>query len=391
MSALQSATPECEQSLRQLHSLPDVTKNFQVELKRCPFNIRGRFGGDERREIICAVCQVNRFIHDAQEFDLDHYDWAAIKIGKKSINPLYSREVAEVLDEAGMQHCCVQIQWSFGDNGKEEHRLRNPTRIATNTLGEFFVGERDQTIKVFDSSGEFTYKINLQVDDTVAHGVVLDVATDVNNKTYVLVCLYESGTNRREVQVFTKTEMCNKFPVRHHSTCLTVSHDRVFASSCDVIAVFELSGTPICSLGEGTLSDIYDIAAGSDGQIFVLNFKRNPEKKIAYVFTEDGHQQNEFRVDSKEDDYFGLAGYPSGEHIVFSGWERKTGRQKVAMYRKDGVFNRSVTLGGRLFKYERWWEIVLSGIAVTNDGSVAICLCAKEDQRKVIVRPLKPC
>ena len=38
----------------------------------------------------------------AQEFDFDRYDWAAIKIGEKSINPLYSREVAEVLEEAGM-------------------------------------------------------------------------------------------------------------------------------------------------------------------------------------------------------------------------------------------------------------------------------------------------
>ena len=53
-SALQSATPDCEQSLRQLHSLPDVKKNFEVALRGGLFNIRGRFGRDERREIICA-------------------------------------------------------------------------------------------------------------------------------------------------------------------------------------------------------------------------------------------------------------------------------------------------------------------------------------------------
>ena len=175
MSALQSATPECEQSLRQLHSLPDVKKNFEVELKRGPFSIRGRFGRDERREIICAVCQINRFIHDAQEFDFDHCDWAAIKIGKKSISPLYSTEVADVLDEAGMRHCLVQIQWSFGaegeynDNNNEEerHRLKFLTRMATNAHGEFLaVTWGDETIKVFDSSVEFIYKINPQVDNT---------------------------------------------------------------------------------------------------------------------------------------------------------------------------------------------------------------------------------
>ena len=75
----------------------------------------------------------------AQEFDFDHYDWAAIKIGEKSINPLYSREVAEVLEEAGMQHCSVCIEWSFGHSGEEEHKLKKSSHIATKTCGEFLV------------------------------------------------------------------------------------------------------------------------------------------------------------------------------------------------------------------------------------------------------------
>ncbi|XP_029204980.2 uncharacterized protein LOC114968916 [Acropora millepora] len=389
-STLQSAGPECEQSLQQLHSLPDVEKNFEVELWSGPFNFRGRFGRNERREIICAVCQVNRFIHDAQEFDFDHYDWAAIKIGKKSINPLYSREVAEILDEAGMQHCCVQIEWSFGDNGEGGHWLRYPTRIATNTYGEFLVVDSsDKVIMVFDSSGEFIYKISPQVDHTVTIGYIFDVATDVNNNAYILVKLTEckSGTDRCEVQVFTKREMCNKFPLRDLNSRMTVSHDRVFVASSDVIAVYDLNGIPVGSFGEGTLCTVRDIAAGSDGQIFVLNHEPDNEK-IAYVFTEDGHQQNNFRVGSKEDDYFGLASYPSGEHIVFSGFERKTRRLKVAMYRKDGVFNRSVTLSERLFEDNMMIFIFGIAIAVTNEGRVAIPL---RDQKKVIVRPMKPC
>ena len=62
-SALQSATPECEQSLRQLHSLPDVKKNFEVALRPRSglFNIRGRFGRDERREIILCRLPVKSF------------------------------------------------------------------------------------------------------------------------------------------------------------------------------------------------------------------------------------------------------------------------------------------------------------------------------------------
>ena len=294
-----------------------------------------------------------------------------------------------------MQHCCVQIEWSFGDKGEEGHRLRHPIRIAANTLGEFLVVDMDdKTVKVFDSSEKFIYKINPQVDHHWRIDDVYDVATDVNNNTYILVCLseYIPGTQRREVQVFTKTEMRNVFPVRDYSKRLTVSHDRVFLASSEVIDVYELSGIPVGRFGNRKLSGyIKDIAAGSDGQIFVLNFKRNPDEKIAYVFTEDSHQQYEFRVDSKEDDYIRLASYPSGEHIVFSGVERKTRTLKVAMYRKDGVFNRSVTLGQRLSKYGEWWILDVSGIAVTNNGSVAISFCGQEDQRKVIVRPMKPC
>ena len=401
-SALQGARPECEQSLQQLHSLPHVKKNFEVELKKGLLNIRWRFGRDERREIICAVCQVNRFIRDAQEFDFDHCDWAAIQIGGKSVSPLYSREVAEALDEAGMQHCCVRMEWSFGQNGEEGHRLKDPSRIATNTYGEFLVVDRyDETIKVFDSSGEFIYKINPQVDDTDTGYHITDVATDVNNNTYILVCMKKSGTfsmaydpiwgimlyDRREVQVFTKTEMCNKFPVdRARSSRLTVGHDRVFVSRWKVIDVYELNGTHFCSFGKGTLSDVRDIAAGSDGQIFVLEC--NPiNGKITHVFTEDGHQQNNFRVDSTEDDYYSLASCPSGEHIVFYGFERETRRLKVALYRKDGVFNRSVTLGDRLSRRSNR----TTGISVTGDGSVAVSFLNKEIQGKVIDRPIKPC
>ena len=388
-NAVKSARPECEQSVQQLYSLPDVRKNFEVEL-RSGSNFRGRFGRDERREIISAVSQVNRFIHDSQEFDFDHYDWAAIKIGKKSINLLYSREVAKVLDVAGKQHCCVRNEWSFGHNGEEGHRLKKPKRIATNTHGEFLVVDRDdETIKVFDSSEEFIYKINPQVDDTVTIDRVIDVATDVNNNTYILVRLSESETERCEVQVFTKTEMCNNFRVWNHSTNLTVSHDRLFVASLGVVLVYELNGIHVGSFGQGTLSDVRDIASGSDGQIFVLSRKAYYQK-IAHVFSEDGHQLNSFRVDSEEDDYSGLASYPSGEHIVLSGFERETITLKVAMYRKDGVFNRSVTIGKSLLNSDIS-PILKIAIVVTDDGKLAIPFRDQEDQGKVIVRRMKPC
>ena len=171
---------------------------------------------------------------------------------------------------------------------------------------------------------------------------------------------------------------------------MTVGRDRVFVNNWHVIDVHELNGVPVCSFGERTLSEVRDIAAGSDGQIFVLDSKFLNNEKIARVFNEDGHQQNEFRVHSREDDYCCLASYPSGEYIVFSGFERKTRRLKVAMYCKDGVFNRSVTLGERLGTGdERYKCVLVFKIAVTNDDSVVICLESEEDQRNIIVCPIK--
>ena len=122
--------------------------------------------------------------------------------------------------------------------------------------------------------------------------------------------------------------------------CLTVGHDKVFVKRRNEIDVFELNGTPVCSFGERTLSDVGDIAAGSDGQIFVLEGRlaaRNNHMVTVKVFTKRGHEQNEFRVGSTEDVYFSMACYPLGEHIILADLELTTNRRKVAIYHKDGV------------------------------------------------------
>ena len=394
LHALQTAKPECAQSLQKLHSLPDVEKNFEVALRSDLLNIRGRFGRDKRREIICAVCQINRLIYDTLKYNFDNYDCATIKIGGKSINPLCNRKVAKFLEKNGMQRWC--IEWSFGHNGEEGHRLKKPSRIATNARGEFLVVDSDdKTVKVFDSRGEFIYKINPKVDDTVRIVDVADVATDVNNDTYILVWLEGRGDYRHEVQVFTKTKMWNKFPVHgDERSCLTVGHDRaVFVERRHVIDLYH--GRRVRSgFGGGTVLSVTDIAAGSDDEIFVLEDRLIKNHDIVRVFTKDGHQQKEFRVDSKEDVYVRLcrlACYQSDEEIVLAGVERKTRRLKVAMYSKDGEFNRSVTLNERIFNDQERYIHKIFGIAVTNDGSVAISFNDQEDQSKVIVRSIKPC
>ena len=64
--------------------------------------------------------------------------------------------------------------------------------------------------------------------------------------------------------------------------------------------------------------------------------------QIAGVFTKDGHQRDEFRINNEDNVYCCLVYHLSADQIVFGdfGWKRK--RLKVVIYRKDGVFNRSV-------------------------------------------------
>ena len=103
------------------------------------------------------------------------------------------------------------------------------------------------------------------------------------------------------------------------------------------------------SFGEEILQAVQvGIATRFDGQIFVLAGRPTSvfnNDQIAHLFTKDGHQKDEFRINSEDNVYCCLACYLRGKQIVFGGseWNLKEKRMKVGIYRKDGVFNRSVT------------------------------------------------
>ena len=121
-SALKNALPECEQCLQELNSLPVVQNNFKVELEKGLLNVKGRFGKDERREIISAVCQVNRAIYDVTQAAGKNgaiLNCPLVDTGEDTIDPLRDERVAEVLRKVGMEHCCV-TPWSFGLEGEAE-------------------------------------------------------------------------------------------------------------------------------------------------------------------------------------------------------------------------------------------------------------------------------
>ena len=131
-----------------------------------------------------------------------------------------------------MEHCCV-TPWSFGQEGEEEHKLKQPRAIASITKRQFLIADSgDKTVKVFDSNGKFEFRFNPQTDDAERELRIWDVATaGGDDKIYLLVGLEKPETFEweSEVQVFNKTaDLQHKFPVRDgYPNRLTVSSGKI--------------------------------------------------------------------------------------------------------------------------------------------------------------------
>ena len=130
-----------------------------------------------------------------------------------------------------MEHCCV-TPWSFGQEGNEGQKLRDPWDIAANTDGQFIVADNgDNTMKVFDSSGNFLLGFHSQTDAPDFKLDIRGIATDVNSNTYVLVRQERPGAEgyEWEVQLYNRAaDLQHKFPVsRADWGGLTVSKNKV--------------------------------------------------------------------------------------------------------------------------------------------------------------------
>ena len=387
-TAMENALPECEQCLQKLHSLPDVQRNFRIGLEKSVLNVKGRFGRDERREIISTVCQVNRAIYDAAQIankDAHVWLWPSVDTGEDKIDPLRDSRVKKVLQKVGMEHCCVK-PWSIGQEGEEEHKLKYPWGIATNTDGQFIIADNgDKTVKVFSSSGKFLHSFKPQTDDADTLLDDLDVATNLNNSNiYVLVRLRKPGAERWELEMHVyqnSGDRLNKFPVRRgYWDRLTVSSNKVlvlrvtYHEHKDVVDVFNHDGGYVCSFGEGILKSARDITTVPDGSVMVID----EDDFCVHVFTEDGTQLNKFNINTKGD-FCRVASHPAGEHVVIACIEPGTYRPRVDIYTKDGKFVRAIALDEERI-------LGLARITVTMEGHIAAVVVEDQhDNGKVIV------
>ena len=386
----------CKVCVEDLHDLSGVKECFKVELKK---GFWARLGKDERRKIISTVCFFNRVVYDVTLMarfgskDELSENWPSVNTGEEQGYPLRNKKVDEVLKKQGMEHCCVK-PWLFGQEGEEEHKLKDPCGIAKNTNGQFLIaGNGDKTVKVFDSNGKFDFRFNPQTDDADTELDILDVATaGEDDRIYLLVRLKKPGAEEweNEVQVFNKTgDLQHKFPVRRGGWRLTVTsgkqRGRILLLTDDVLTgdvvdVHEPSGEFVCSFG--VLMGAGDITATCDGRVMIVDWGDDS----LYIFDVEGHQLGKFNIKHERDDYRRIACHPASDHVVLAGHERETGRLTLAIYTVNGEFVRRIQLDEKGCVNGR---IIIRGITVTVGGHIAVALqdITDEDtlQAKVIV------
>ena len=376
-SALENALPECEQCLKKLHSLPAVQNSFKVEFQT-GLNLRGRFGKEERMEIISTICQVNRAIYDATQTvnkPVNVWVWPFVDTGEDKVDPLRDGRVAKVLRKVAMEFCCIIPCGSFGQEGEKEQKLKSPVGIATNSRGQFLIADDgDKTIKVFDSNGNFHLSFNLQTDDSSAELYdILDVASDEKDSIYVLIGLKKPGGNEYELEVWIfdrATTLLRKFPMKKgpwgQGRRLTVCGSKVLvlrgSGSGDVVDVYKLDGGFIRSFGGGLLKNARDITS-ANAPVMVMD----TGDSSVHLFTMKGKQESKMNVNIEGDHNYSVAFHPAGAHFVVAGYERGTECPSMAVYTVNGKFLRRIQFGE---ENTNW----LGGITVTREGHIAVII-----------------
>ena len=389
-STLQKALPECEQCLKKLNSLPAVQNSFKPELSKGLLNIRGRFGKDERMQIISTVCQVNRVIYDAMQTvgkEVHVLVWPYVDIGEDQVDPLRDERVLQVLERVNMEHCCItaQVRWSFNVACSTEF-----WHMATNTLGQFLIAEHQtETVHVYNNNGIFQYSFNPQTfrRDNITQIKIADLVTeDVSEKIYLLVEMFRESRScldgdNCEVQVFNKTP----YPLRRYKFPAKIGHRLIVSGSKLAILgswearVYDQNGELDRSFEffkRGGDKELADCTATYEGRILIMHNKGGySDYHCVHVFTMEGQEIAKFKSGlGLKLDYMRFSPRSAGEHVVIGGYNKEDEIITVEINTVDGKFERRI-----LLRYNEP-KLGLVRITVTVEGHIALSFYSHADR-----------
>ena len=383
------AVGPCGVCVKELNSLPAVQNNFHVQLKTGIQAVKGLLNKEERREIISSVCHVNRVIYDVTRTfggDTHFWIWPTVDTGDNRINPLYDARVTKVLLHQGMEHCCV-TPWSFG------LELKAPMGIATNSSGEFIVGDwMGRCLKVFDRNGTFVKHFALPTDDVYTELNIFDVATAVNDNIFVLTEVMKPESASWWIYKLTKTaDLHHMFRLGKEGVLSEYKRLSV-RDTGKVLAVRALSGGVeeydsngefVRSFGGEILKCARDITVANDGRVLVLDIdpdslRSDKENYFVHIFSEHGDYLNKFKLHRNNVCEAKIAFHPASGHVVVAGTEREIDLVQVTIYSKDGKFVRSVKIQNSHDFND------ITGITLKNDGTIAVIL-SRYSRGKVVV------
>ena len=385
------AVAPCGVCVKELNSLSAVQNSFAVQLKTGIQKVRGLFGKEERREIIFNVCHVNRVIFDIT-LASGRLDFSpSVDVGENNVIRLCDARVKDVLLKHGREYCCVPTR-SFV---QEEHKLKRPNSIATNSSGEFIVTDLHY-VKVFDNSGKFVKQSSLSTDEVntiYAH----EVATDMSDNIFVLTRLEKPGTELSYwVYKLTKTaDLHYRFRLRggrwltgynglsvtdkgnvvtlldfivqiHIVEVGSSGEGEMIVRNFTAVAEYDTDGEFVRSYGKEKIRSATDVIVTNDGRVMVAD----QVDHCVHIFGESGDYLDKFKLQQIACRYTSISFHRAGEQVVVTG-TREGKPLQVEIYSKDGefVYCAEIAIDGGI-RFVR-------GITMTTKGRIA---CVVDDK-----------
>ena len=364
------AVAPCGVCVKELNSLSAVQNSFDVQLKT-GIQVRGLFGKEERREIIFNVCHVNRVIFDIA-LALGRLDFCpSVDIGENRVIRLCDAKVKEVLLEHGKEYCCVPLRL-LGQEGEEEHKLKEPMGIAINSSGQFIVTDLHY-VKVFDNSGNFVKQSSLSTDEA-NRTFAFEVATDMSDNIFVLIELEKPGSELSYwVYKLTKTaDLHHKFRLRgegwywYRGLSVSDKGEVVTLRDWNTVEEYNTDGEFVRSFGKGIIRLVEAVIVTNDGCVMVAD----EGDHCVHIFGESGDYLDKFKLQRIDYDDTRITFHRAGEQVVVAGI--RVGKPlQVEIYSKDGEFVYCAEIaidGGIRF---------VGGITMTTKGRIA---CVVDDK-----------